>query len=80
MKNLIIATAQFETQSGNKKYILSRIKKLSEKARSQGVSVVSFHELSITGYTFLKDLSLDEISNLAEEVPSGASVDSVLTP
>ena len=78
MKNLIIATAQFETQSGNKKYNLSRIKKLSEEARSQGASVVSFHELSITGYTFLKDLSLDEISNLAEEVPSGASADSLI--
>lgn len=78
MKNLSIATAQFETQSGDKKYNLSRIEKLSERARAEGASVISFHELSITGYTYLKDLSRDSISDLAEEIPGGPSTDRLI--
>jgi predicted amidohydrolase len=36
--------------------------------------VVSFHELSITGYTFLKDLTVHEMFDISEELSDGPSI------
>jgi predicted amidohydrolase len=49
MKNLKIATAQFENKSGDKTYNLAVIEKLSQQAAIQGCDVISFHECSVTG-------------------------------
>jgi len=68
-----IAVAQFEPKDGDKHYNLSIIEQLTKKAKSAGADLVSFHEMSITAYTFTKDLSLVEITALAEEVPNGVS-------
>ena len=68
-----IAVAQFQPKDGDKAYNLAVIKKLTKKAKLAGADVISFHEMSITAYTFTKDLSLEEITNLAEEVPNGNS-------
>jgi predicted amidohydrolase len=73
MKDLKIATAQFENRSGDKEYNLSVMERLIQKAKEKGAEVISFHELSITAYTFLKDLSYDQLLDLAEEVPHGPS-------
>ncbi|MBR9999551.1 MAG: nitrilase family protein [Cyclobacteriaceae bacterium] len=74
MKEIVISTAQFEHRSGDKKYNLSVIEHLATRARDSGARVVSFHELSITGYTFLKDLNVNEINDLSEEVQGGPSI------
>ena len=71
MKDIRIATAQFETKDGDKAYNFSRIEELTANAAEQGARVVCFPELCISAYTFLKDLNKEEIFNLAEEVPSG---------
>ncbi len=68
-----IAAAQFQPRDGDKLYNLSIIRNLTEKAKRQGADVISFHEMSITAYTFTQNLNFDEISNLAEEVPNGQS-------
>lgn len=73
MKDLKIATAQFENKSGDKAYNLAVIESLTKKAKEKGAEVISFHELSITAYTFLKDLTYDQLLDLAEEVPHGPS-------
>ena len=73
MKDIRIATAQFETRDGDKEYNFSRIEKLTAGAAEQGARVVCFPELCISAYTFLKNLNKEEIFNLAEEVPSGES-------
>lgn len=73
MQDLKIATAQFENRSGDKNYNLNVIETLSQQAKSKGAQVISFHELCITGYTFLQRLSLDQVDALAEEVPVGES-------
>ena len=73
-----IAVAQFEPRDGDKSYNLSVIRKLTEKAKSQGADLISFHELSITAYTFTKDLSFEEITTLAEEVPNGKSTQELI--
>ena len=68
-----VAVAQFQPKDGDKKYNLSVIRNQAEQAKSKGADVISFHELSVTAYTFTKDLTRDEITNLAEEVPNGES-------
>jgi predicted amidohydrolase len=68
-----IAVAQFQPKDGDKLYNLSIIEKLTKNAKDKGADVISFHEMSVTAYTFTKDLSLNELTNLAEPVPDGAS-------
>jgi len=73
MRTLKIAVAQFQPKDGDKDYNLSVIEKLTAKAKESGAEVVSFHEMSITAYTFFKDLSRDEVKSYAEKVPDGKS-------
>lgn len=68
-----IAVAQFSPKDGDKTYNLSLIEKLTKKAKSEGADVISFHEMSVTAYTYTKDLSRAEMLELAEEVPQGKS-------
>ncbi|MDR7369564.1 nitrilase family protein [Flavobacterium aquidurense] len=74
MKNLKIATAQFENKSGDKKYNLGVIETLSQKAANDGCDIISFHECSITGYTFARNLSKEQMLDLAEIIPIGESI------
>ncbi len=73
-----LAVAQFQPKDGDKSYNLSVIRNLTKKAKSKGADVISFHEMSITAYTFTKDLTLQEITDLAEEVPSGYSTQALI--
>ena len=74
MTNLRASTAQFENKSGDKDYNLSVIDKLSAEAAQAGSQVVAFHECSITGYTFARHLSKDELLAVSEKIPSGPSI------
>ena len=74
-----VAVAQFEPKDGDKTYNLSIIRKLAEKAKSKGADLISFHEMSITAYTFTKGLSLEQITELAEEVPNGKSTQELIS-
>jgi predicted amidohydrolase len=74
MKNIHIATAQFENKSGDKNYNLSVIESLSRQAAQQGADVIAFHECSITGYTFARHLDKMQMLALAEEIPGGPSI------
>jgi len=73
-----IAVAQFEPKDGDKSYNLSVIEKLTKKAKQQEADLISFHEMSVTAYTFTKDLSLNELRGLAESVPGGKSVQELM--
>jgi predicted amidohydrolase len=74
MKNIKISTAQFENRSGDKKYNLSVIEKLAEKAAAESSQVISFHECSITGYSFARKLTKSQMLDLAEIIPDGESI------
>ena len=74
-----LAVAQFEPKDGNKKYNLSIIDRLTKKAKQQGADVISFHEMSITAYTFMKNLDFPEIKSLAENIPDGKSTRELIT-
>jgi predicted amidohydrolase len=70
---LRIATAQFENRSRDKDFNLTAIEELSARAALLGANVIAFHECSITGYSFARRLSKDQLWDLAELVPGGAS-------
>ncbi len=74
MEKLKISSAQFENKSGDKEYNLSVISKLAEQAASEGSKVIAFHECSITGYTFARNLSKEQMLDLAELIPDGPSI------
>ncbi len=74
MNNLKISTAQFENRSGDKEYNLSAIDQLSQKAAAEGSQVIAFHECSITGYTFARHLSKQQMLEVAELIPDGESI------
>ncbi|UXD71314.1 nitrilase family protein [Sphingobacterium faecium] len=78
MENLKIASVQFENRSGDKTYNLDLIRQLAAEAAGQGADVVAFHECSITGYTFARNLSREEMLDLAELIPDGPSVKSLI--
>ena len=79
MNKLIISTAQFENRSGDKDYNLSVIDKLTKEAKVKGSDVVAFHECSITGYTFAKNLTESEMLQIAAYIPEGKSVQRLIT-
>ena len=74
MKDLKIATAQFEHKSGDKAYNLGVINTLAAEAASQGAHAIAFHECSITGYTFARRLSKVQMLEIAENIPEGKSI------
>jgi predicted amidohydrolase len=73
MNDLCVGAAQFESRDRDKAFNLSRIRELSRKAVDQGAQIVSFHECSITGYTFLQTLTPPQLAEMAEPVPDGPS-------
>jgi len=73
VRDVRVGAAQFEHRDGDKAYNLGRIDDLSGQAARQGAEVVSFHECSITGYTFLRRLDRAALVRLAEPVPAGPS-------
>jgi predicted amidohydrolase len=74
MKNIKIATAQFENWSGDKEYNFSVIEKLAQKAAEAGADAIAFHECSITGYSFARKLSRDQLLDISESIPHGQSI------
>jgi predicted amidohydrolase len=78
MENIKIATAQFENRSNDKDHNLSIIDKLSKQAAIEGAKMIAFHECSITGYTFARNLSRSQMLELAEIIPGGKSIDKLI--
>lgn len=74
MDTIKISTAQFENKSADKDYNLSVIAKLSAEAAAKGSQVIAFHECSVTGYTFARNLSKEQLLEIAEFIPGGSSI------
>ena len=77
MNQLTIATAQFENKSGDKAYNLSVINRLAKEASAAGCAIIAFHECCISGYSFARHLSVEEMLALAEFVPDAPSTRSL---
>ena len=78
MDNLKIATVQFENRSADKAFNLSVIDNMCGQAAAQGAKVVCFHECSITGYTFARHLSKEQLLDVSEYIPDGPSTQELI--
>ncbi|HSI78735.1 MAG TPA: nitrilase family protein [Lunatimonas sp.] len=74
MNPIKIASVQFENKSGDKDHNLGIIESFCHKASEEGAKVIAFHECSITGYTFARNLTKDQMLELAETIPDGPSI------
>ncbi|MEZ5395678.1 MAG: nitrilase family protein [Bryobacterales bacterium] len=77
MREIRIATVQFEARDADKAYNLQRMDELAGQAAADGAELVVFHECCVPGYTFLENLSREEIEALAEPVPGGPSIEAL---
>lgn len=77
MENIKIATAQFENKGSDKNYNLSVIEKLAGQAVAAGADIIAFHECSVTGYSFARHLSKEQLLDIAEYIPGGSTVETL---
>ncbi len=78
MRNLLAAAVQFESAPGDKPANLSTIRAFVEQAAARGVELIVFPECCITGYWFLRHLSLDAFGAISESVCDGPSTQCLL--
>lgn len=73
MRDVRVATVQFQHAAGDKIYNLGRIGRFVSDASRSGVEIISFPEMCITGYWHVRKLSSEQFRALAEPVPDGPS-------
>jgi N-carbamoylputrescine amidase len=73
MRNIRVASVQFEHAPGDKQANFQKINHFVEKAAQQKVEMIVFPECCITGYWFLRTLLGKELTALAEPVFEGPS-------
>lgn len=78
MRAIRVGAAQFEAKDADKEYNLGVIESLAGEAAEHGAEMVNFHECSIPGYTFLENLTREQVEALSEAVPDGPSTDRLI--
>ena len=71
MRNLRVATAQFQHAPGDRDYNLGRVETLARQGAAAGAEIIAFPEMCVTGYWHLRKLGRDGMDALAERVPEG---------
>ncbi|HEY2852787.1 MAG TPA: nitrilase family protein [Gemmatimonadaceae bacterium] len=71
MRNIRVASVQFQHAPGDKPYNLGRVRHYVNDAAHAGAEIVVFPEMCLTGYWHVRKLSRDEVEALAEPVPDG---------
>jgi predicted amidohydrolase len=62
-----------ESRPGDKAANFQKLDQFVETAAAQGVRLILFPECCITGYWFIRNLTLEQLAALAEPVPQGPS-------
>ena len=78
MRDVRVASVQFEHKSGDKSYNLDRVRYFVGEAAKAGVEIIVFPEMCLTGYWHVRKLSRDEVAALAEPVPDGPSTQELM--
>jgi predicted amidohydrolase len=73
MRDIRVATVQFQHEPGDKSYNLGRVRHFVREAAQPGVEIIAFPEMCLTGYWHVRNLAKEAIESLAEPVPSGPS-------
>jgi len=69
MREIRVATAQFENRDNDREYNLTRVRELTRQAVDQGAEIVSFHEGCIPGYTWVQPLSYEQLAVRGRVIP-----------
>ncbi|UCG60167.1 MAG: hypothetical protein JSU70_11710 [Phycisphaerales bacterium] len=78
MRDIRVASVQFEHAPAGKAANLGKVERFVAEAAGQGVELIALPECCITGYWFLGELSRDELEALAEPVPAGPSSEALM--
>ena len=78
MKNIRVASVQFEHTAGDKQANLAKIAGYTAEAAEQGVELIVFPECCVTGYLFLRQLSREQIEAFAEPVFEGPAAQTLM--
>ncbi len=79
MKDIRVASVQFESIPSDKQGNLAKITSFVKKAKEQQVALMVFPECCITGYWHLRHLSREDLTQLAEPVFEGASCQQIIS-
>ncbi len=71
MQNLRVAAAQFQHAPGDKAANLATVRRFVEQAAANDIQIIAFPECCISGYWHLRNLSREELEELAEPVSEG---------
>ncbi|MFL5556468.1 MAG: nitrilase family protein [Gemmatimonadaceae bacterium] len=78
MRDIRVATVQFQHQPGDKNYNLGRVRHFVGEAAASAVELIAFPEMCLTGYWHVRKLERDAFEALAERVPDGPSAQELL--
>ncbi len=78
MRDIRVASVQFEHAAGDKTANVAKIERFVQEASRQHVEILVFPECCITGYWFLRNLTRAQLLALAEPVPAGPSTQALL--
>ena len=73
MKDIRVASVQMESAAGDKEANFAKVERLTAEAAGRGAAMVLFPECCVTGYWFLRRLTVPQLRELAEPVPEGPS-------
>src|SRR5687767_9611799 len=76
-RTLRAASVQFESKPGDKEANFQKMESFVEQAVAQRAQLVVFPECCITGYWFMRNLSVEQLAELAEPIPNGPSTQRV---
>jgi predicted amidohydrolase len=73
MRDVRAASVQMESAPGDKEANFAKVERFTEEAVARGAEVVVLPECCLTGYWFLRRLTVPQLRELAEPVPEGPS-------
>jgi predicted amidohydrolase len=70
---LRVASVQLESRPADKEANFQKVETFAAAAAAQGARLVIFPECCLTGYWFIRNLTVDQLAALAEPIPHGPS-------
>ncbi|MFL5543739.1 MAG: nitrilase family protein [Gemmatimonadaceae bacterium] len=78
MRDIRVATVQFQHQPGDKNYNLERVRHFVGEAAKSAVEIIAFPEMCLTGYWHVRKLGRQAFEALAEPLPDGPCTQELL--
>ena len=73
MRDVRVASVQMESAAGDKEANFAKLERVAREAAGGNVAMAVFPECCLTGYWFLRHLTVPQLAQLAEPVPDGPS-------